>query len=151
MMISALSMGAIHAQASDSHILSGVAHVIDGDTIKIDNIRIRLHGIDAPEKKQYCAQFPCGEVATIFLTRLINGENVMCEGKKYDRYKRLIAICHWQHVNVNALMVSAGLSHAYLRYSKEFVEAQKLAEKTKQGMWNFDHMSPEEFRHARKK
>ena len=34
--------------------ISGFAVVTDGDTIKISNKKIRLHGIDAPEKKQNC-------------------------------------------------------------------------------------------------
>jgi endonuclease YncB( thermonuclease family) len=39
------------AAASD---LSGTARVIDGDTIAIGNTRIRLWGIDAPEREQTC-------------------------------------------------------------------------------------------------
>ena len=34
--------------------ISGFAVVTDGDTIKISNNKIRLHGIDAPEKNQKC-------------------------------------------------------------------------------------------------
>ena len=34
--------------------LVGIAEVIDGDTIRIDKKKIRLFGIDAPEKKQLC-------------------------------------------------------------------------------------------------
>ena len=32
----------------------GYAKVSDADTIKISKYKIRLHGIDAPEKKQIC-------------------------------------------------------------------------------------------------
>jgi len=35
--------------------ITGPAAVTDGDTIKIDGQRIRIHGIDAPEAKQTCA------------------------------------------------------------------------------------------------
>ena len=35
-------------------IISGIAEVVDGDTIKINSNKIRLFGIDAPEKKQFC-------------------------------------------------------------------------------------------------
>ena len=36
--------------------ISGLAFISDGDTIKILDNRIRLHGIDAPEKKQKCTK-----------------------------------------------------------------------------------------------
>ena len=37
-----------------SEIISGKAIIIDGDTIRINNKKVRLHGIDAPEIKQLC-------------------------------------------------------------------------------------------------
>ena len=52
----------------DVDSLTGPAYVIDGDTIKLKNKRIRLHGIDAPERKQWCLKnskkYRCGEKAT---------------------------------------------------------------------------------------
>tara|TARA_B110000238_G_scaffold180187_1_gene204019 strand:+ start:316 stop:561 length:246 start_codon:yes stop_codon:yes gene_type:complete len=48
--------------------ISGVPSITDGDTIKILNKRIRLHGIDTPEKKQICIknfkEYSCGQEAT---------------------------------------------------------------------------------------
>ena len=45
--------------------ISGFPSIIDGDTIKILNKRIRLHGIDTPEKKQICTRnskkYSCGK------------------------------------------------------------------------------------------
>ena len=40
--------------SKEEKIISGKALVVDGDTIKINEISIRLYGIDAPEKKQFC-------------------------------------------------------------------------------------------------
>ena len=40
--------------SADVKIIKGIAEVVDGDTIKIDGTRIRLFGIDAPEKDQTC-------------------------------------------------------------------------------------------------
>ena len=47
----------------------GKAEVIDGDTIHINKYKIRLHGIDAPEKDQKCIidnkEWECGKKSTI--------------------------------------------------------------------------------------
>ena len=41
-------------KSEEIKVISGIAIVTDGDTIKINKKRIRLMGIDAPEKKQMC-------------------------------------------------------------------------------------------------
>ena len=64
-------------KSEELKIISGLAKVIDGDTIKIKNNKIRLLGIDAPEKKQQCQKpwlsisfitfnknYPCGKIST---------------------------------------------------------------------------------------
>ena len=61
----------------------GIATVIDGDTIHIDNNKIRLHGIDAPERKQTCLDgdknWECGKQSTFELKKIINDQNVKCQ------------------------------------------------------------------------
>ena len=75
----------------DSNIV-GKARVIDGDTITINNVKIRFSGIDAPEKNyygqtQFCkgpkGVWACGKKASSKLKKLINGQEVQCtnEGK----------------------------------------------------------------------
>ena len=64
-------------KSEEIKVISGIAKVTDGDTIKIDNKKIRLMGIDAPEKKQKCRkvwlsisflsfnkEYLCGEVSS---------------------------------------------------------------------------------------
>ena len=64
--------------------------VADGDTITIrdgqnQKHRIRLGGIDAPEKDQ-----PYGKESTQSLLELTSGKTVVIEYEKRDRYKRII-------------------------------------------------------------
>ena len=69
--------------------VSGLARVIDGDTIEVSGHRVRLHGIDAPELKQICKRnsddWQCGLDATRALNDKLEGNSVRCEEKDRDR------------------------------------------------------------------
>ena len=65
----------------------GNARIIDGDSIEINNEKIRFLGIDAFEKKQECfrkdgTKYKCGEAAILNLTTIISGQPVSCITKK---------------------------------------------------------------------
>ena len=92
--------------------ISGFAKVVDGDTIKINSKKIRLYGIDAPEKKQKCKKtyltisfmsftkdYMCGEVSTQKLIKKINKQKLNCNILDVDRYKRLIGECFKRNIN----------------------------------------------------
>ena len=113
--------------------VTGIAHVTDGDTVKIGDTRVRLHGIDAPEQKQECAKngqaWRCGHASTQTLSNLIDGQVVTCKGTDTDQYERLIAVCYVNGVDLNAAMVDAGMAMAYRRYSKNYVPNEQRATK----------------------
>ena len=71
--------------------------IVDGDTIHINKIKYRLHGIDAPEMKQLCKMkeknYKCGVKSKEFLGSLIGNQSVKCNHKDKDRYKRIVAEC----------------------------------------------------------
>lgn len=62
--------------------------VVDGDTFKHGNDRVRLWGIDAPEMST-----PEGIVAKNELRYMIENKNIMCEQKSVDNYGRIVAQC----------------------------------------------------------
>ena len=131
--------------------ISGVPRVTDGDTIKILNKRIRLHGIDAPEKKQICIknfkEYSCGQEATNALKKKIDGKLVTCKVQnKLDRYKRYIGVCLLGDVNLNKWMVRNGYAVSYRRYSKDYIEDENYAKKKKTGLWSGNFIYPEKWR-----
>ena len=131
--------------------LSGVPIITDGDTIKIINKRIRLHGIDTPEKKQICIkntkEYSCGKEATDALAKKINGSRVVCKVQdRLDRYKRYIGVCFAGEVNLNKWMVRNGYAIAYRRYSKDYIEDEDYAKKNKLGLWAGNFIYPEKWR-----
>ena len=131
--------------------ISGIPRIIDGDTIKILNKRIRFHGIDAPEKKQICIknskEYRCGQEATIALIKKINGKTVVCKVQdKLDRYKRYIGVCFFEDINLNKWMVRNGYAVAYRRYSKDYIQDENYAKKNKIGLWSGNFTHPEKWR-----
>tara|TARA_X000000368_G_scaffold316464_1_gene253835 strand:- start:137 stop:604 length:468 start_codon:yes stop_codon:yes gene_type:complete len=131
--------------------LSGVPIITDGDTIKIINKRIRLHGIDTPEKKQICIkntkEYSCGKEATDALAKKINGRRVLCKVQdRLDRYKRYIGVCFVGEINLNKWMVRNGYAVAYKRYSKDYIEDENYAKKNKLGLWAGNFIYPEKWR-----
>ena len=129
--------------------IKGYAKIIDGDTIKINSNKIRLHGIDAPETKQKCKKerlksfffsldidYPCGKISTNNLIRKVNNQIIKCYIKDIDRYKRFIGECYKENTNLNAWLVKNGYAVAYRKYSKKFISQENLAKKKKIGLWS---------------
>ena len=129
----------------------GLPIITDGDTIKILNNKIRLHGIDAPEKKQKCTKdkkvYNCGVDATKALTKKIGKKLVKCLAqKKKDRYNRYIGICFVGQEDLNKWMVRNGHAVAYTRYSKDYILDQEFAKTNKLGLWSGTFLKPEKWR-----
>ena len=102
--------------------------VTDGDTIKLDGTTYRLHGIDAPEAKQWCGDYPAGAIASGALAKLVEGaDRVTCEAKATDRYGRTVAICRADGRDSGQAMVRLGMAWAFVRYSGDYVAAQDAA------------------------
>ena len=115
--------------------ISGFANITDGDTVKILNNRIRLHGIDAPERNQMCKKkytYNCGSVSTNALIEKINKNIIKCSVQKNkDRYNRYIGVCFLKEEDLNKWMVQNGYAVAYKRYSKDYVLDEEFAKKNK--------------------
>jgi endonuclease YncB( thermonuclease family) len=131
--------------------ISGIARVIDGDTIEINRKRIRLHGIDAPEQKQKCLdanklEYACGEYATTFLRTKVQSARVSCNVNGVDRYKRLIAVCYIGSENINNWLVRRGWAIAYKRYSKDYVSTERKARIERNGVWKGTFVEPWKWR-----
>ena len=131
--------------------ISGIPKITDGDTIKIFNKKIRLHGIDTPEKKQICfknsKEYRCGQEATDALIKKINKKTVVCKvQEKLDRYNRYIGVCFLGNIDLNKWMVRNGYAVAYRRYSKNYIEDENYAKKNKIGLWSGNFIHPEKWR-----
>lgn len=138
---------------SDPIEISGIAGITDGDTLRIGNTRIRIFGIDAPEKHQTCAttdgnSYPCGEEATKALAHLIDGNSIICVVEDTDRYGRSVAICEVNGNDIGYALVAAGWAVAYRKYSLLYVPVEDQAKAAKAGMWGGQFEMPWAWRKA---
>ncbi len=129
----------------------GRASVIDGDTIEIQGQRIRLHGVDAPEKGQPCFDaanqpYRCGQNAAVALDELIGQSPVSCREKDVDRYGRTVAACRVRGEDVGLWLVRSGNAFAYRRYSSDYIGAEQEAKNNRRGVWAGHTQAPWEWR-----
>ena len=149
-------------QNSFALIFEGIPKIVDGDSLEINNNKIRLFGIDAPEKKQICKkphlvisflinfsfqkQYECGLMATNQLKKLIGNKTVKCISESKDRYNRFLSICYLKNKDINSWLVKNGYAIAYKRYSKKYILEEQHAKKNKFGIWQGTFQNPEEWR-----
>lgn len=131
--------------------ISGTARVVDGDTIDVGVVRIRLHGIDAPEAAQTCGrpdggEWDCGTASTNRLAELIEGRRVECEALDKDPYGRIIGRCFHNGIDKNALLVEEGLAWAFRRFSDDYVELEERARALGIGVWQGEAEAPWDYR-----
>jgi endonuclease YncB( thermonuclease family) len=129
----------------------GVARVVDGDTLNVEGLGVRLHGIDAPETAQSCKDaqgrdYACGEQATRRLRALAEGRRVACEGREFDQYRRFIAVCRIGDVEINRTLVAEGHAWAFVRFSQDYVAVEREARAARRGVFASANMSPWDFR-----
>lgn len=130
--------------------IDGFARVIDGDTLDVDGVRVRLHGIDAFEGGQSCERealaWACGAAAENHLRTLAQGRRVACEVRDTDRYGRQVAVCAVAGRDLGRAMVADGLAVAYRRYSMAYVGDELAARQRRAGAWRGSFDRPEQWR-----
>ncbi|MDO6615653.1 MULTISPECIES: thermonuclease family protein [Pacificibacter] len=129
---------------------TGAARIIDGDTLALGEVKIRLHGIDAPEIAQTCSDmhgaiWTCGQWSKAALERLATG-TITCVQKDIDRYGRIVGTCFAQGVDMNAAMVAKGAAFAYVQYSRDYVSHEAQARRVAAGMWRSGVQAPSDYR-----
>jgi endonuclease YncB( thermonuclease family) len=140
------------AGPASAEFIYGDARVVDGDTLVVDDMTIRLFGIDAPEGRQVCAAaggstWDCGAAAADRLRELAGLGPVACDGNELDDYGRTLAVCDaYDGTPINATLVSEGLAWAFVRYSGQFVVEEAQARSAGLGVWQAPTQPPWEYR-----
>lgn len=141
--------GSALGESTSDQSLILVTKVIDGDTIAIQGgEKVRLIGIDTPETVDPRRPVGCfGKEASNETKRLLTGKKVYLEKdvSETDKYKRLLRYIYLpldgsQMLFVNDYLVREGFATALtyppdVKYSEQFLEAQRQAREAKKGLW----------------
>ena len=124
--------------------------IIDGDTIHLNNEKIRFTGIDTPELKQTCNKnneiVYCGIQARQLLIDKIGKDKVICVREGKDQYNRTLAECFVNDLSLSKYLVREGYAFAYRKYSKKFINDENFAKKNNMGMWSMNFEYPWDWR-----
>ncbi len=142
-------INALSAEEKEVIAPSYQVKVVDGDSLEINSIRIRLNGIDAPEYTQTCKlstskSYPCGQDSIEYLKNLIKNKTVRCVFHNKDQYNRELSTCYTENLNINEALVKNGHAISYL--SDEYKSAEIHAKNKKLGIWKADFIHPRLFR-----
>lgn len=134
---------------NENSLKGKVVKIVDGDTFDVllsdqKTIRIRMFGIDCPERRQDYYQ-----VCKNALGDYIFGKNVELISHGKDRYRRTVAEVFYLKENINLKMIENGFAWQFKRYSSDrlMAGAENNARKARMGLWKMDNpIAPWEFR-----
>lgn len=135
-------LAAMFVSLSVGPVLAGeftgrVVWVYDGDSIKVQSrgkmVRVRLFGIDCPEKGQ-----PYADRALDLTVSLAKGREVTVRVKDHDKYGRVVGLVRLPDGrSLNHELVRSGLAWWYRRYSsdQDLARLEAGARTARQGLW----------------
>lgn len=137
----------LSSMLSASLLQGRVIRVMDGDTVEIldggnQTHRIRLYGVDAPEKAQ-----DFGQVSKQFTAGIAAGRQVTVEVIDTDRYGRSVGVVRVGSVILNSELVRTGHAWVYTQYcKKDFCQQWKQLENNartgRHGLWAQQAVAP---------
>ena len=133
-----------------------VVSIADGDTVTVLDAenrqhKIRLVGIDAPEKHQ-----PYGNVSRMHLGKLVHQRTVTVETNKRDKYKRELGKVILDGKDINLEQIRAGYAWHYKKFMRDqsavdresYAQAEDEARENRLGLWRDENPEPPwDFRH----
>jgi endonuclease YncB( thermonuclease family) len=125
--------------------------VVDGDSLELDGVRVRLLGIDALERAQTCrdpagAVIPCGHRAQDALEALVEARPLRCLSRGQDRFGRSLAVCtNGRGVEVNRALVQQGWALAFAG-DDTYAAEERAAAAARRGIHAWEFVPPGEWR-----
>lgn len=154
-----LSLGAAAFAGAATHTLTGrVVAVADGDTLTVldgrQQVRIRVQGIDAPERKQ-----AFGTRSREALSACAFGKSVTVQWEELDRFGRTVGRVFAGGTDCGLEQIKAGLAWHFVQFARRqppaeraaYAQAEIEARAARRGLWqDSDPVPPWNFRHKAK-
>ncbi len=133
---------------------SGTIRVIDGDTLDVGDVRVRLHGIDAPEVGQTCQDargraWDCGTWASREVRARYQNAVANCDPVDRDAYGRVVAVCNVAGRDMGRLLVKDGVATAFRKYSMAYDRDEQAAAAKGLGLHAGTFERPDAYRNTR--
>ena len=133
-----------------NNIFASHVNVVDGDTIKLGDIKIRFSGIDAPEINQTCiaseGKVACGKISKDILISKVTNNKISCTDEGKDFYGRVLGECYVNGESLSRYLVREGFAFAYRKYSDKFISDEEYAKSNRLGMWSMKFQYPWDYR-----
>ena len=149
-LLAAATLIAVSLSASADALYGRVVAVADGDTVTVlgsdqRQHKIRLMGIDAPEKKQ-----PYGSRSKQSISDLVFNRQVQVEYDKKDKYGRTVGKIIVNGIDANLEQVTTGMAWHYKQYQREqsasdraaYADAENEARAVRRGLWQEAEPTP---------
>ena len=135
----------------------GQASITDGDTVEIHGVRLRLWGIDAPERAQLCRgsdslQYRCGAEAANALDAFVAQRPIECVQVDVDhKWHRPVVLCSVANTDIGEWLVRSGYALDWPRFSKgAYRHDEQDANSNERGIWRGNFVEPWKYRACRR-
>ena len=133
-----------------NNLFSSHVTVIDGDTIRLGDVKIRFSGIDAPEINQTCVasegKVACGKISKDILIAKVTNNKISCSDEGKDVYGRILGECFVNGESLSSYLVREGFAFAYRKYSNKYIKDEEYAKFNNLGMWSMEFEYPWDYR-----
>ena len=142
-----LAFGAMSDAIAQS--LRGVPEVIDGDSLRVNGVEVRLHGMDAPELAQKCRgasgiEWACGLRAKQALSEIVGDAEVRC--RRTIHHPRYVGDCRVGNLRISAEMLRRGWAVVDRRGSRRYVGDESIARRASRNIWSGSFEKPWKWR-----
>lgn len=130
--------------------LTGQPQISSVGSFLLNGKRVVLIGVDPVMKRMPCStdrgMWDCGTAGMRILMNLIGREEINCQPRGVDVFRRIFAKCDVHGRDIGLALVEAGMALAIPEETPDYVEAEQEAKARKAGIWRGNFISPADYR-----